>query len=327
MGTKSKIDKCEANTIAIRIARSYLKSSKYKVAVSGYHGWHDWYISSNLTNKKNLNNLLIPNVPSSGVPKILRNSTITFRMNDIDNLLKILKKNPDIGIIKLEVYRSEKPNIDFLKKVREITKKKKIILIFDECTSGFRESFGGIFQKYNIYPDIAIFGKALGNGFPITAIVGVDKVMNSIKNTFISSTFWTERSGPTAGLATLNEMIKTKSWLYISKMGNYIKNEWSNISKELDLNLKISGISSIPQFYIPSKKFLEYRSFITQEFLKKNMLASNIIYVSTFHKKKEIDLYLKHLKSILAKIKDFEKGQQIRISKINIIKKVFRKNN
>ena len=317
----------EANSIAIRIARSYLPASKYKIAVSGYHGWHDWYLSANLTNKKNLNNILIPNIPSNGIPKVLKNTSYIFEMNNFESLNRLIKKNPEIGIIKMEIHRLEKPNVIFLQKLKELTKKKNIILIFDECTSGFRETFGGIFNKYKIYPDLAVFGKALGNGFPITAVIGRDKVMSSVKKTFISSTFWTERSGPTAALATLKEMKRVKSWLQISKMGNYIKKEWSKIGKKFDLNLQISGVASIPQFYIPSNNFLKYRTFITQEFLKKKILASNIIYISTAHDKKRIDLYLKNLDKIFEKIKEFETRKKIFIKKKYLIKNVFRKNN
>ena len=317
----------EANSIAIRIARSYLPASKYKIAVSGYHGWHDWYLSANLTNKKNLNNILIPNIPSNGIPKVLKNTSYIFEMNNFESLNRLIKKNPEIGIIKMEIHRLEKPNVIFLQKLKELTKKKNIILIFDECTSGFRETFGGIFNKYKIYPDLAVFGKALGNGFPITAVIGRDKVMSSVKKTFISSTFWTERSGPTAALATLKEMKRVKSWLQISKMGNYIKKEWSKIGKKFDLNLQISGVASIPQFYIPSNNFLKYRTFITQEFLKKKILASNIIYISTAHDKKRIDLYLKNLDKIFEKIKEFETRKKILIKKKYLIKNVFRKNN
>ena len=89
----------------------------------------------------------------------------------------------------MEVQREKKPKDNFLNQVRYITKKNKILLIFDECTSGFRENLGGLHLKYKIYPDIVLYGKALGNGYPITAIVGKKKIMNSSNNTFISSTF------------------------------------------------------------------------------------------------------------------------------------------
>ena len=108
----------------------------------------------------------------------------------------------------MEVSRSTEANEDFLKRVRKLSSEKGIILIFDECTSGFRETFGGIHKKYCVDPDMAIFGKALGNGYAITAIIGKKEIMEAAQNTFISSTFWTERIGPTAGLKTLEVMNK-----------------------------------------------------------------------------------------------------------------------
>ena len=116
--------------------------------------------------------------------------------------MDIVEKN-DIGVIKMEVIRNFEPKDGFLKRVRDLATKKNIVLIFDECSSGFRETFGGIFQKYNVEPDMVMFGKTIGNGYALTAVVGRKSVMEAAQSTFISSTFWTERIGPTAALATL----------------------------------------------------------------------------------------------------------------------------
>ena len=108
----------------------------------------------------------------------------------------------------MEVSRNKTLNKKFLNHVKKVSHKKGIILIFDECTSGFRETFGGIYKKINIQPDIVVLGKALGNGYPINAIIGKKEVMSHAKKTFISSTFWTERLGPVAALKTLDIMEK-----------------------------------------------------------------------------------------------------------------------
>ena len=152
----------EANAVAIRIARSSTKNDK--VAVCGYHGWHDWYLATNLISKDRLNSHLIEGLPPVGVPKSLTGSVFSFKYNDFDELEKLIKKQ-NIGIIKMEVVRNVQPKNNFLNKIRDICNKKKIILIFDECTTGFRQSFGGIHKNYNVEPDMAIFGKALGNGY------------------------------------------------------------------------------------------------------------------------------------------------------------------
>ena len=195
----------EANAVAIRIARAAVK--KDKVAICGYHGWHDWYLAANLKNKDKLKRHLLPDLEINGVPKSLRNSTFTFEYNNLEQFKKLIKKH-DIGVVKMEVSRNQKPKNNFLKEIRKITESKGIVLIFDECTSGFRENHGGLHLKYNVIPDIAIFGKALGNGYAINAIVGKKEFMNHAQSTFISSTFWTERIGPTAALKTLDVMKK-----------------------------------------------------------------------------------------------------------------------
>ena len=198
----------EANTIAIRIARA--ASGKDKVAICGYHGWHDWYLSANLGDDEKLAGHLLPGLDPKGVPQNLRGTVFPFEYNDYDGLEALVNKH-DIGVIKMEVSRNKGPENNFLQKVRNLATERSIVLIFDECTSGFRETFGGLHKKYNVEPDIAMFGKALGNGYAITAIIGKRDVMESAQSTFISSTFWTERIGPAAALKTLEVMEELKS--------------------------------------------------------------------------------------------------------------------
>ena len=218
----------EANAIAIRIARA--ASDNEKVAICGYHGWHDWYLATNIDSETNLNQHLLPGLSPNGVPKGLRGSVFPFEYNDFKSLLNIVK-NHKVGIIKMEVIRNEKPKNNFLKKVRDLATKNNIILIFDECTSGFRETFGGIHKKYNVNPDMAIYGKALGNGYSITAVLGKKEIMESAQKTFISSTFWTERIGPTAALKTLELMKKLSSWEIITNNGKFMKKDGKKLQK------------------------------------------------------------------------------------------------
>jgi glutamate-1-semialdehyde aminotransferase len=197
----------------------------------------------------------------------------------------------------------------FLKKVREITKKNNIILIFDECTSGFRRYLGGDHMNHGIFPDICILGKALGNGYPITAILGREKIMKKAQDSFISSTFWTERTGYVAALKTISCMNKTKSWKKIINFGRYLNKKWIELSKKYNLEIKIEGYESITSFYFLSKDHLKYKTFITQEMLKKKYLASNLFYLSVLHTKKEIDKYIKNLDPVFKKISMCEKKQ------------------
>ena len=297
----------EANAISIRIARA--ASSKDNVAVCGYHGWHDWYLSSNLRNKKNLDTHLIESLNPLGVPNRLKDTSFPFNYGDFKTLEKLIKTK-NIGVIKMEVCRSTSPNITFLKKVRNIATKKNIVLIFDECTSGFRESFGGIQKKIGINPDILILGKALGNGYPITAVLGKEEIMKFAEKTFISSTFWTDRVGPAAAIKTLEVMEKEKSWEKITKFGKYLNNQWLKITKENKLQIKVEGLPAISKFVILSKNFDAYKTFITQEMLKKNILASNSVYLSIYHSKKIIDEYLDILNDLFKIISKCESGEE-----------------
>ncbi len=282
----------EANAVAIRLARA--STPKQKIAFCGYHGWHDWYLAANLKNKKNLDEHLIPGLNFKGVYRSLKGSAFPFKYNDIEGLKKLLKKEKGIGIIKMEVMRNFEPKNNFLKKVRELAFKNNLILIFDECTSGFRETFGGIHLKYQVFPDILILGKALGNGFPINAILGKQNIMKNSNQTFISSTFWTESSGYAAAIKTLEIMKKKKSWVYISRIGKYIQSKWIYLAKKHKLNIKIQGISSLPSFIFKNNHMI-YKSFITQEMLKHNILANNTIYVSMSHNKTNLKKYFKCL--------------------------------
>ena len=294
----------EANAVAIRIARAYTK--KQKVLVCGYHGWHDWYLAANLQ-KDGLEKHLLKGISAVGVPNELANTIYTFEYNDFKNFMKILNSDDKIGIVKMEVTRNYLPKSNFLKKIRDICNKKNIILIFDECTSGFRGAMGGLHKIFNVTPDVAIFGKALGNGYAINAIIGKKSIMEKCNETFISSTFWTERIGPTAALATLKEFEKNKSWEVITNKGNFIRKRWLQIAKKNNLKIKILGIPAISSFIFKSKNNLKYRTLVTQELLKVNILATNTIYLCIKHHKKYINKYLKNLNKVFKLINKCEK--------------------
>ncbi len=167
----------EANAAAIRIARA--AANRDKIAICGYHGWHDWYLAANLNHPNTLNNHLMKNLKISGTPKILKNLTYSFEYNNLNQIEKILKNNKLAAIV-MEVARDNLPQNHFLMKIKNLAKKNGAILIFDECTSGFRETFGGLHLKYNVNPDMCILGKALGNGYAINAVLGTDDSMFGI---------------------------------------------------------------------------------------------------------------------------------------------------
>lgn len=297
----------EANAIAIRIARA--ATGKDKVAICGYHGWHDWYLSANLGEDDGLKGHLLPGLDPNGVPGHLRGSVIPFNYNNLEEITEIVKSNPDLGVIKMEVSRSTGPEEGYLEGIRQLCDQHGIVLIFDECTSGFRETFGGLHKKYHVIPDMCMFGKAMGNGYAITAVLGRKPVMEAAQKTFISSTFWTERIGPTAALACLDEMQRMRSWEIITRQGKKITAKWHQLAQLHGLNINTAGLPALTSFSINSENWLKYKTYITQELLKKGILAGHSVYVCTEHTDEVIEHYFNHLEPLFKQIKKFEEGE------------------
>lgn len=298
----------EANAIAIRIARA--ASGRDKVAICGYHGWHDWYLSANLNDDANLDGHLLPGLEPKGVPRKLQGTVFPFNYNNFDEL-KALVDQHDIGVIKMEVSRNQGPENDFLHKVRQLATERRIVLVFDECTSGFRQTFGGLHKLHGVEPDMAMFGKALGNGYAITATIGRREVMEAAQSTFISSTFWTERIGPTAALKTLEVMERVKSWEAITETGLAIRARWQALAEATGLQLDHWGLPALTGFTIKSAKALEYKTLITQEMLAQGYLAANSVYVCTEHTPEVINGYFAALEPIFHLIKECEEGRDV----------------
>ena len=291
----------EANAVAIRIARA--ASGKDNIAVCGYHGWHDWYLSSNIAEDDNLSGHLLPGLEPKGVPKVLKNTTFTFEYNNIEQV-KFLIKNKDIGVIKMEVMRNKVPKNNFLKEIRNLCSKHNIVLIFDECTTGFRTMYGGLHKKFDVIPDMALFGKALGNGYAINAIIGKREIMEEAQQTFISSTFWTERIGPTAALKTLEVMKKIKSWEIINSISKKFTKKMEEIAQQNNLDISIDLTPATINFKLNYDNWLKYKTLLTQEMLKKGFLASSSVFICIEHTEKILDRYFYEMNKVFSIISD-----------------------
>ncbi len=298
----------EANAVAIRIARA--ASGKDKVAVCGYHGWHDWYLSANLGGDDSLAGHLLPGLEPKGVPENLRGTVLPFNYNNYAELLTLIDTH-DIGVIKMEVSRNKGPEGNFLQKVRDLATERGIVLIFDECTSGFRQTFGGLHKLYDVEPDMAIFGKALGNGYAITAMIGRREIMEAAQSTFISSTFWTERIGSVAGLKTLEIMERERSWETITETGLNISKLWGRLADKYELKIDRWGLPALTGFTFQSANALAYKTLITQEMLGKGYLAGNSVYVCTEHTPEIVSGFFEVLDPIFALIKECEEGRDV----------------
>jgi len=298
----------EANAVAIRIARA--ASGKNKIAFCGYHGWHDWYLAANLGDQTTLAGHLLPGLEPNGVPNNLRETILPFAYNRIDELENLLSAH-DIGVIVMEVSRNHGPQDDFLHKVKRLAVERNIVLVFDECTSGFRQTNGGLHKLYGVEPDMAMFGKALGNGYAITAVIGKRAVMEAAQTSFISSTFWTERIGPAAALATLDVMLEIRSWDTITTIGNNIKHRWQQLADSWGLSIDLWGLPALAGFTIKSSQSLAYKTLITQELLTKGYLASNCVYACTEHTPQIVDGYFSALEPVFQLIRECEDGRDV----------------
>ncbi len=247
----------EANAIAVRIARA--ASGRDKVAICGYHGWHDWYLAANLGDEEILAGHLLPGLEPKGVPQSLRGTVLPFRYNEFAELAALVEQH-EIGVIAMEVSRHAGPEAGFLENVRQLADDHGIVLIFDECSSGFRQTYGGLHKLYGVEPDIAMFGKALGNGYAITATIGRREVMESAQDSFISSTFWTERIGPAAALKTLEVMAREESWEQITAIGRGIGDRWRELASQHELEMEVSGIPAMAGFSFPLPDMLKYKT-------------------------------------------------------------------
>lgn len=297
----------EACAIAVRIGRA--ASGKDKVAFCGYHGWHDWYLAANLSDDDSLTGHLLPGLEPNGVPKALTGTSIPFQFNDLDQLTKIMEADDQIGVIYMEVQRSDPPKPGFLEGVRALATKYNAVLIFDECTSGFRRELGGIHLHYGVEPDIASFGKTLGNGYAITAVIGRAEVMEAAQTSFISSTFWTERIGPTAALATLEVMEKEDATHRVHDIGVKVQQQWEKLGADEGLVVTTGGLPALANFTVQGLDPLAVKTYITSRMLDQGYLSGNSLYVSIAHTDPILEQYYEALAIVFAELAAMDDAQ------------------
>ncbi len=291
----------EAMAVAARIARA--KTRREVILFCGYHGWHDWYLSTNIRDSSNLDQHLLSGLSPNGVPQSLAGTSIPFMYNDIDMLKKLFEQNAgEVAAVIMEPRHDIEPSADFLNQVRQICDDKGAVLIFDEITSAFRESAGPIHQHYGVYPDIAVFSKAISNGYPMGMVCGTSKVMQSAQETFISSTSWTERIGPVATIATVKKFIDNDVHLKISAIGDLVRLGWEKCSSAAGVEIEIRGFRPLLNFNFVHKDNLILRTLFVQKMLQRGFLASNRFYAMFTHDKHMTELYLESVEEVFYEI-------------------------
>jgi glutamate-1-semialdehyde aminotransferase len=292
----------EAMMVAVRIARA--ATNKDVVLFCGYHGWHDWYIAANLSNDAALDGQLLPGLKPAGVPRFLKDSSFPFSFNNMaefKNLMTVY--NGRIAAVIMESIRNIEPEPDFWDCIQEETKKNEIPLIIDEITAGWRLNLGGAHLLYSIIPDIAVFAKGMSNGYPMAAIIGKKKYMDAAQDSFISSTYWTERIGPTAALATIRKMEKDHVQDHLIKIGKMVQTGWKSIANHVGLNIHIGSIYPLSHFDFLDGEPLVFKTLFTQEMLCRGYLAVNSFYCSYAHTEEIVKQYLNVFEEVFFLIK------------------------
>jgi len=291
----------EAMTIAVRIARAHTK--KDTVAFCGYHGWHDWYLAANLADDSNLDGHLLPGLAPTGVPRGLKGTSMPFQYNHAEEIAAIAEKQEGkLAAIVLEPTRDHEPSAGFLQAVQKIAKENDAVLIVDEVSSGFRLMTGGAHLLYGLKPDIAVFAKAMSNGYPMAAIIGNEEVMRSAQDTFISSTYWTEGIGPVAALATIEKYEQCNVPDHLVKNGIAVQKGWIRAADEEELEIEVGGSPPLSHFAIKDEQGFAAHTLYTQIMLEKGFLAGKSFYASYTHNEEHINAYLGATRDAFKKI-------------------------
>ena len=300
----------EAMTISVRIARAH--TGRDRVAFCGYHGWHDWYLAANLGSKNALGEHLLPGLDPRGVPRCLSGTAFPFRYNHLEELEAIAIQNKkDLAAIVMEPIRNITPEPGFLEGVRALANETGVVLIIDEISAGFRMNSGGAHLILGIEPDIAVFSKALGNGYPMAAVIGKDRIMEAAQSTFISSTNWTERIGPTAALATIKKHRRVDAGSHLMSIGKQVQEGWQRIASKNGLNIEVSGIPPLSHFSFKENNPLALKALFVQLMLERGFLASTLFYSMYAHQSHHVEEYLKAVDESFTEISELNQRGEI----------------
>jgi glutamate-1-semialdehyde 2,1-aminomutase len=299
----------ETMTVAVRIARA--ATGRDKVAICGYHGWHDWYLAANLASTSDgssndsdrLTGHLLPGLEPRGVPSDLAGSALTFRYNQLDELDAVIAKHgPELAAVVMEPTRQTDPEPGFLEGVRERCDRHGIRLIFDEISIGWRLCLGGAHRQFGVNPDLAVFAKALGNGFPIGSVIGTRETMQAAQTSFISSTFWTEGVGPAAALACVSKLARLDAPAHLARIGELVIEGWRTLGSKHRLPITTPGrpAGAILAFDHPEAAALT--TLMTAQMLQRGFLAGGAFNATLAHEPRHVDSYLNALDEVFAEL-------------------------
>jgi len=255
---------------------------------------------------------LLPGLHPAGVPRQLANTINVFRYNDCQQLDDALERcGDDLAAIVMEPTRSLDPAPGFLEYIRERATQLGVPLIFDEITSGWRLCLGGAHRLYGVEPDVAVFAKALGNGFAMAAIIGKREVMEAAQSSFISSTYWTEGVGPAAALAAVKKMMRIDVPAHLRRLGTLVMEGWSSLAHKHSLSLNISGrpASCSLSFRHPDSAAL--LTLMTTRMIEWGFLAGATCSLTLAHETRHINRYLAALDVVFGELSDASRAGDV----------------
>ncbi len=281
----------EAMAMAVRIARA--ASGRDRIAFCGYHGWMDWYLAANLGDDQALDGHLMPGLPPAGVPRALKGTALPFHYNRVEEFRAIVERHgQELAAVVMEPRRGQPPAPGFLEEIRATCRKIGAALVFDEVTTGFRMTCGGVHLLQGVEPDVAVLAKSMANGYAMAAVIGRAAVMEAAQATFISSTNWTERLGPTAALATINKYRREAVDRHIIRLGQAVQRGWAEAAAKAGLEITVGGLPSAPEFGLAGDADLGLLTLFIQTMLEGGYLASNMFKPSLAHRDGHVEAYL-----------------------------------
>jgi glutamate-1-semialdehyde 2,1-aminomutase len=295
----------EALAIAVRIARAATRRDR--IAFCGYHGWSDWYLAANLpapgTDGDALQRHLLPGLAPAGVPRGLSGTALPFQYGQLDALHRIVREaGGTLAAVVMEPTRRIEPPPGFLEGVRQLCDDCGATLIFDEVTAGWRLHLGGVHLRYGVAPDLAVFGKALGNGHPMAALLGRARIMAVAQETFISSTYWSEGVGPVAALAAVRKMQRVDVPAQVTRIGCRLRDGWIALGREHRLPVQVAGHPALLQLGFEHPLNAVLGTLLTVRMLERGFLAGSGFYPSLAHDDGHVDAYLAALDPVFAEL-------------------------
>ena len=289
----------DATSAAVRIARAY--TGKEHIAVCGYHGWQDWYIGSTTRDL--------------GVPQSVKELTHKFEYNNIESLEKIFQEQ-ELACVIMEPMNIEYPKNGFLKGVKELAHKNNALFILDETVTGFRYSLGGAQELFGVMPDLATFGKGMTNGYPLSAVVGSNEVMQKVEDIFFSGTFGGETLSLAAASKIIDKYKKEQVIEHFSEVGSYLLEKLNQLINDKNLGdiFWTSGHPSWSFLHIKEQEkynIFEIKTFFLQEMFKRGILTLGSHNISFSHTKEIVDQLLDVYTEVLPMVKENIKNQTL----------------